>query len=189
MVKNFEDIIIRFGATPEHDRQTDRHRVTAKTALMHMHRAVKTRSCRKLKTDFTVARHISRPVLRSEGQISRSREYITVTKCVITNRQEYDFYRASAHWRSILIYQFCPSVCLSVYPFVFQFPVSDENSLTYCHSFFSSYGSSIILVLSASNIFTKFRRGPPCDGATYRWGIKISRFSTNKLLYIADDTR
>jgi len=40
-VKNFEDIFIRFGATPERDRQTDGHRVTAKTALMHMHRAVK----------------------------------------------------------------------------------------------------------------------------------------------------
>jgi len=41
MVKNFEDIFIRFGATPERDRQTDRqtdgHRVTAYTALMHMH--------------------------------------------------------------------------------------------------------------------------------------------------------
>jgi len=44
--KNFEDIFIRFGATPERDRQTDGHRVTAKTAraLMHMHRAVKTTS-------------------------------------------------------------------------------------------------------------------------------------------------
>ena len=49
MVKNFEDIFIRFGATPERDGQTDRrtdrrtdgHRVTAYTALMHMHRAVK----------------------------------------------------------------------------------------------------------------------------------------------------
>jgi len=40
-VKNFEDIFIRFGATHERDGQTDRHRVTAYTALMHMHRAVK----------------------------------------------------------------------------------------------------------------------------------------------------
>ena len=36
--KNFEDIFIRFGATHERDRQTDRHRVPAYTALM---RAVK----------------------------------------------------------------------------------------------------------------------------------------------------
>ena len=38
----------------------------------------------------------------------------------------------------------CPSVCLSVR----DVPVSDENGLTYCHSF-SLYGSPIILVLSA----------------------------------------
>ena len=39
--KIFEDIFIRFGATHERDGRTDRHRVTAYTALMHMHRAVK----------------------------------------------------------------------------------------------------------------------------------------------------
>ena len=37
--------------------------------------------------------------------------------------------------------------------------------------------------------FTKFRRGHPCGGAKYWWGIKISRFSTNKSLYLANDTR
>jgi len=45
---------------------------------------------------------------------------------------------------------------------------------------FSPYGSPIILGLPASNIFTKFRRGHPLYGGKYRWGIKISRFSTNK---------
>jgi len=53
----------------------------------------------------------------------------------------------------ILIEQICPSVR--------NVPVSDENGLTYRHSFFSPYGSPIILVLPASNIFTKFRRGHP----------------------------
>jgi len=77
------------------------------------------------------------------------------------------------------------SVCLSV-PDV---SVSDENGLTYRHSFFSPYDGPIILVLQASNIFTKFRRGHPCGGAKYRWGIKISWFSTNKSLYLANDTR
>ena len=48
-----------------------------------------------------------------------------------------------------------PSVRLSVR----YVPVPDENGLTYRHSFFSPYGSPIILVLPASNIFTKFRRG------------------------------
>jgi len=38
------------------------------------------------------------------------------------------YYRASAHWRAILIKQICPSVR--------YVPVSDENGLTYRHSFF-----------------------------------------------------
>ena len=43
MVKNFEDIFIRFGATPERDRQTDRRTPgdSKDRAYMHMHRAVK----------------------------------------------------------------------------------------------------------------------------------------------------
>ena len=85
----------------------------------------------------------------------------------------------------IAILSVCPSVRLSVC----DVPVSDENGLTYRYSFFSPYGSPIILVLPASNIFTKFRRSQPCGGAKYRWGIKISRFSTNKSLYLANDTR
>ena len=76
------------------------------------------------------------------------------------------------------------SVCLSVFPYV---PVSDENGLTYRHSF-TPYGSPIILFLSASNIFTKFWRCHPCGSDKYRWGIKISRFSPNKSLYLANDT-
>ena len=60
-------------------------------------------------------------------------------------------------------------------------PVFYGNRLRYCHSFFSPQGSPIILLLSVSNsnIFAKFRRGHTCVGAKYRWGIKISRFSTN----------
>ena len=53
-----------------------------------------------------------------------------------------------------------PSVRLSVR----NAPVLDENGLTYPDSFFPPYGSPIILVLSASNIFTKFRRGHPLRG-------------------------
>ena len=54
---------------------------------------------------------------------------------------------------------------------------------------FSPYGSPIIIVLPASNIFTKFRRGHPLRGAKYRWGRKNSRFSTNKSLYLPNDTK
>ena len=98
------------------------------------------------------------------------------------------FYRASAYWRAILTRDIDianlsvrPSVRLSV-------PVSDENGLTYRQSFFSPYCSPIILVLPASNIFTNFRRGH-C-GALDTGGVeKKSRFSTNKSLYLANDTK
>jgi len=73
-----------------------------------------------------------------------------------------------------------PSVCLSVS----DVPVVDENGLTYCHSFFTI---PVIQVLSASNIFTKFRRAHPLWGAKYRWGKKNLRFSTNKSLYLTND--
>ena len=45
---------------------------------------------------------------------------------------------------------------LSVYPSVRDVPVLYENGLTQHHSFFSPYGSLIIIVLSASNIFTLY---------------------------------
>jgi len=35
MVKKIEDTFIRFDITHEHDRQTDRHRMTTEAALMH----------------------------------------------------------------------------------------------------------------------------------------------------------
>jgi len=61
----------------------------------------------------------------------------------------------------------CPSIRLSVR----DVPVSDANGLRYRHSFFTIDGSPIILVLPASNVFTKFRRGHPYGGTKYRWGI------------------
>ena len=78
------------------------------------------------------------------------------------------------------------SVCLSVRPLRSGIR---WKRLNISSQFFLPYGSQIILVLPASNIFTKFRRGHPCSGAKDRWGIKISRFSTNKSLYLANDTR
>jgi len=53
---------------------------------------------------------------------------------------------------------------------------------------FSPYGSLIILVLLAANIFAKFRPGQPAGALNTAGGIKISRFSTNKSLYLANDT-
>ena len=61
-------------------------------------------------------------------------------------------------------YWYSKSVCPSVRLSVCYVPVSDENGLTYRHSFFHLYGSPIIPVLPASNIFTKFRRDHPLQG-------------------------
>ena len=60
---------------------------------------------------------------------------------------------------------------LSVRLSVRDVPVLDENGLTYCH-IFSSYGSPIILVVSESNIFTKFELGHPPAGALNTGGYK-----------------
>ena len=78
-----------------------------------------------------------------------------------------------------------PSVRLFVRPWRFDIRWKRLNILSY----FSPCGSPIILVLSTSNIFTKCRRGHPCGGDKYRWGLKISRFSTDNSLYLTDDTR
>ena len=75
--------------------------------------------------------------------------------------------RSPAHHQlSIAIYD-TPRASDAVRQSVPHAPVYDENGLTYCHRF-SPYGSPIILVLPASNIFTKFRRDHPCGGAKYR---------------------
>ena len=88
-------------------------------------------------------------------------------------------------------YWYSKSVCLSVCMSVRDVPVLYENSLTYCHTFFivPSYGSPIILVLSAPTSSRNSDGVTPYRGAKYRLGIKISRFWTNNSLYLANDTR
>ena len=71
---------------------------------------------------------------------------------------------------------------LSVRLSVRDVPVLDENSLTYCHSFFSPYGSPIIIVYQHQTSSQNSDGVTPCGGAKYRWGIKILRFSTNKMI-------
>ena len=79
---------------------------------------------------------------------------------------------ARQHMRDIDIANL--SVRLSVRPSVtFRYWI---NGLTYRHSFFSLYGSPIILVLSASNIFTNSYGFTLCGGTTYRWGIRFRDF-------------
>ena len=51
------------------------------------------------------------------------------------------------------------------------------------------HNSAFILVLCISRSSRNSDGVTPCGGAKYRWGIKIERFSTNKTLYLANDTR
>ena len=50
----------------------------------------------------------------------------------------------------------------------------------------SPHDSPFILVLFMYKIFAKFRRDHPCGGAKQRWGMKMSQFSTNNLLYLGN---
>jgi len=59
---------------------------------------------------------------------------------------------------------------LSVRSSIRYVPVSDENGLTYIVTVFSPYGSPIILVLPASNIFQNSDGSPPA-GALNTSGI------------------
>ena len=53
----------------------------------------------------------------------------------------------------------------------------------------SPHDSPFILVLCVSRSSWNSDGVTRCGGAKYRWGIKIARFSTNKSLYLANDTR
>ena len=53
----------------------------------------------------------------------------------------------------------------------------------------SPHDSPFILVLCVSRSSRNFDGVTNYGGAKYRWGIKFARFSTNKSLYLANDTR
>ena len=78
----------------------------------------------------------------------------------------YDDFSAIGFYRAFTLYRYSNSACLSIHPSVHDVPVLDENGLTYRHSFFSPYGRLIILVLSASNVFTNSNGVTPCRGAS-----------------------
>jgi len=83
----------------------------------------------------------------------------------------------------------CLSVRLSVCPSVRTVPVSDENGLTRRHSFFH-HTVAQSFCFHQHQISSRNSDGvTSCGGAKYRCGIRISRFSTNKSLYLANDAR
>jgi len=88
----------------------------------------------------------------------------------------------------------CRSICLSVRPSVCpsvsrNVPVSDENGSTYRHSFFHNTVAQSFCFHQHQTSSRNSDAVTPCMGAKCRWGIKISRFSTNKSLYLANDAR
>ena len=86
-------------------------------------------------------------------------------------------------------YWYSKSLCLTVCLSVRNVPVSDENGLTYFHSFFHHTVAQSFCFYKHQISSRNSDRVTPCRGAKYRWGIKISRFSTNKSLYLANDAR
>ena len=83
----------------------------------------------------------------------------------------------------------CSSVCRSVCSSVRNVPVSDENGLTHRHSFFYHTVAQSFCFHQHQTSSRNSDGVTPCGCAKYRRGIKISRFSTNNSLYLANDAR
>ena len=76
-----------------------------------------------------------------------------------------------------------PSVCLSVTRW------HCIKTAEYIVKLSSPHDSPFILVSCMSRSSRNSDGVTHCGGAKYMWGIKIARFSTNKSLYLANDTR
>jgi len=72
----------------------------------------------------------------------------------------------------------------SVRPSVRHVPILYRSDL-YCHSFFIARQPNHSSFMSIKHVREILTESPPCGSARYRWGIKISRFSTS--LYLAND--
>jgi len=81
----------------------------------------------------------------------------------------------------------CPSVCLSVCLSVTRWYCI--KTAEYIVMISSPHDRPFILVLCVSRSSRNSDGVTPCGGAKYWWGIKFARFSTNKSLYLANDTR
>ena len=81
----------------------------------------------------------------------------------------------------------CPSVRPSVCPSVTRwYCIKTAEHIVMLSS---PHDSPFILVLCIQTSSRNSDGVTPRGGAKYRWGIKIARFSTNKSLYLANDTR
>ena len=79
------------------------------------------------------------------------------------------------------------AVCLSVCPSVTRWYCI--KTAEYVVMLSLPHDSPFILVVCISRSSRNSDGVTPCGGAKYRWGIKFEWFSTNKSLYLANDTR
>ena len=98
------------------------------------------------------------------------------------------FLRASAMLKHVIDIGWtsvCLSVCLSVRHTLALYKKTAEHIVMLS----SPHDSPFILVLCILRSSRNSDGVTPRGGAKYRWGIKIARFSINKSLYLANDTR
>ena len=91
------------------------------------------------------------------------------------------FTRACNRYRLDVCLSVCPSVRLSVTRW---YCIKTAEHIVMISS---PHDSLFILVLCVPR--SSRNSDGPYGGAKYRWGIKIARFSTNKSLYLVNDTR
>ena len=100
------------------------------------------------------------------------------------------FLRASAMLKHVIDIGWtsaCLSVCPSVCPSVTRWHCIKTAERIVIIS--SPHDSPFILVLCIPRSSRNSHGFTPCGGAKYRWGMKFARYSTNKSLYLANDTR
>jgi len=105
------------------------------------------------------------------------------THFYVVLRSRHRFLRASAHVIAIGLTSVCPSVRPSVTRW---HPIKTAE---YIVMLSSPHDSPVILVLCTPRSSRNSDGVTPCGGAKYRRGIKFARFSSNKSLYLANDTR
>jgi len=92
------------------------------------------------------------------------------------------FLRASAILKHVIDIGWT-SVCLSVRLSVCH-TLANMTTAEYIVMLSSPHDSPFILVLCVSRFSRNSDRVTPCGAAKQRWGVKISQFSTNNLLYL-----
>ena len=105
------------------------------------------------------------------------RHFTTIFTCV-------SYAEARNRYRLDVRLSVCPSVCMSVRHTLVLYQNAEHIVMIS-----SPHDSPFILVLCIPRYSRNYDGVTHCGGAKYRWCIKFARFSTNKSLYLANDTR